>query len=118
MEKKVINEPILYMSLKLKPNQFEYYDRMMKVREKGAYEEWVKFFLEAVKHTAKNAINKIEQLFSLLKTDRQKIIGKKNRSDTVKKVYEFLLKQPIVTVNMLEAQMPVSYVTLNNVVED
>ena len=40
------------MSLYLKANQREYYDRLGEVRKNGNYEQWVKFFIKGVSETA------------------------------------------------------------------
>ncbi|OJG64606.1 hypothetical protein RV07_GL003982 [Enterococcus malodoratus] len=116
LEKEVIKTPVLYISLELKRNQFEYYDRMMAVRTTGNYEQWVKFFLEVVTHTAKNATKKIEQLSKLIDVDRAKIGEKRYRSNTVKNIYEFLLKHPLVTVNGLAEYFDLGFVSINNAI--
>lgn len=48
MEKGIMTTPVLYISYYLKRNRIEYYDRMMEVRNKDNYEQWVKFFLRAI----------------------------------------------------------------------
>lgn len=117
LEKKLIQAPILYISLELKRNQYEYYDRMMAVRNTGNYEQWVKFFLEVVTHTAKNATNKIEQLSKLIEQDRKKIADERYRSNTTKNIYELLLSQPLVTVKGLTEHFDVGFVTINNAIK-
>lgn len=117
LEKKVIQAPILYISLELKRNQYEYYDRMMTLRNTGNYEQWVKFFLEVVTHTAKNATNKIEQLSKLIEQDRKKIADERYRSSTAKNIYEFLLSQPLVTVKGLVKHFDIGFVTINNAIK-
>lgn len=44
----ILKRPVLYMSLYLKSNRIEYYDRLSEVRTKGNYEQWIKFFLRGV----------------------------------------------------------------------
>lgn len=117
LEKKVIQAPILYISLELKRNQYEYYDRMMALRNTGNYEQWVKFFLDVVTHTAKNATNKIEQLDKLIEQDRKKIEDERYRSSTTKNIYEFLLSQPLVTVKGLVKYFDIGFVTINNAIK-
>ncbi|MGG5372083.1 Fic family protein [Enterococcus sp. AZ196] len=117
LEKKVIQAPILYISLELKRNQYEYYDRMMAVRNTGNYEQWVKFFLEVVTHAAKNATNKINQLSKLIESDRKKIADEHYKSSTVKNIYEFLLSQPLVTVNGLAKYFDLGFATINNAIK-
>ncbi len=48
MECGLVSKPAIYISYFLKRNQVEYYDRMMEARKRGDYEQWVRFFLEAV----------------------------------------------------------------------
>ncbi len=65
MEKKVLNTPTLYISYFLKKNRVEYYDRMTEVREKGNYEQWIKFFLLALLESAEDAAATIDRLAAL-----------------------------------------------------
>lgn len=60
MERKLLQSPVFYISYFLKRNRVEYYDRMMEVRRKGSYEQWIKFFLKAVYESAEDAINTID----------------------------------------------------------
>lgn len=41
----ILKHPVLYMSLYLKSNRIEYYNRLSEVMAKGNYEQWIKFFL-------------------------------------------------------------------------
>jgi len=62
MEKGALSSPALYISYSLKRNRLEYYDRMMLVREKGEYKQWVQFFLTAILEAANDAIETIDKL--------------------------------------------------------
>lgn len=65
MEQKILSTPALYISYFLKKNRIEYYDRMTEVRTKGDYEQWIKFFLQALIESAEDAIRTIEELTAL-----------------------------------------------------
>ena len=65
MEKRVLSTPALYISYFLKKNRVEYYDRMTEVRTKGNYEQWVKFFLQAIMESAEDATATIDELIAL-----------------------------------------------------
>lgn len=45
MEREVLTYESLYISYFFKINRLEYYERLNGIREKGNYEQWVKFFL-------------------------------------------------------------------------
>ena len=61
----LISTPILYLSCYLKINQIEYYDRMNEIRKNGNFEQWIKFFLQGIVETSKDAIETIDKLVSL-----------------------------------------------------
>jgi Fic family protein len=65
MERKTLTVPVLYISYFLKKNRYEYYDRIIEVRTKGYYEQWVKFFLLAVYESATDAIESFDKLTDL-----------------------------------------------------
>lgn len=65
MEKNVLDSPSLYISYYLKKNRIEYYDRMMDVRDKGNFEQWILFFLKAIFESAKDANECIETINTL-----------------------------------------------------
>jgi Fic family protein len=62
MKERILSSPSLYISCYLKINRIEYYDRMTEVRKSGNYEQWIKFFLNAVRETAVDAIDTIDKL--------------------------------------------------------
>jgi Fic family protein len=65
IEKGLLTTPVLYISYFLKKNRIEYYDRLTAVRNKGNYEQWVKFFLQAVLESAQDAAITIDRLTAL-----------------------------------------------------
>jgi len=57
-----LSEPILYLSLYFKQNRAEYYERLQRVREEGAWEEWIRFFLRGVRETAQGGVATAKRL--------------------------------------------------------
>jgi Fic family protein len=54
-EEKILRRPLLYLSVFLKKNRTEYYDRLQAVRDSGQWEEWLTFFLRGVAEVAEEA---------------------------------------------------------------
>ncbi len=52
---KVLQQPLLYLSLFFKQHRDAYYDHLQRVRTEGAWEEWLDFFLEGVVTVAGSA---------------------------------------------------------------
>lgn len=65
IEKKILSHETLYISYFLKRNRIEYYDRLTEVREKGNFEQWIKFFLLAIHESAQDAIKTAHELIHL-----------------------------------------------------
>ena len=74
MEQGALNSPALYISYYLKKNRIEYYDRMSEVRNKDNYEQWIKFFLNAVKDSADESVDTIKKLSDLHDANIDKIV--------------------------------------------
>jgi Fic family protein len=47
-QQEILSRPLLYLSYYFKQNRMEYYDRLMAVRIKGDWENWIKFFLRGI----------------------------------------------------------------------
>ncbi|MCQ2411369.1 MAG: Fic family protein [Sphaerochaetaceae bacterium] len=117
MDRKVISAPVLYLSYYLKMNRIEYYDRMEEVRRTGDYEQWIRFFLDAVRESAADAITTIEQLSDLHARDVKKLADLSNRQKTtVTAVFELLEKTPIIDIRKTSETLGLSYNTVANAV--
>ena len=53
----VLQTPLLYLSLYLKARRADYYRLLQEVREQGAWEAWLEFFLDGVAETANQAFD-------------------------------------------------------------
>lgn len=111
MEKKVLTSPALYISYFLKTNRIEYYDRMSEVRLKGNYEQWIKFFLRAVKESAEDAITTINTLHKLHEENYAKIqtLGRSRLNAT--KLFEYLELNPIIDTTKTAQALGLTYNT-------
>jgi len=90
MEQKLLSHETLYISYFLKQNRIEYYDRLMEVRTKGNFEQWVKFFLRAIYESAQDAVQTIEELVKLHDKNADVV---KNTGKAAKTVMMAILKQ-------------------------
>lgn len=117
MERRLLSKPVIYVSYFLKKNQVEYYDRISEVRRSGNYEQWVRFFMEAVSAAAVDAVSSIEKL-SKLHTENVKLLPKSTRSrDTVRELFDYLEQHPIIDIKHTAADMGVSYNTVSAAVK-
>jgi Fic family protein len=71
----LLSEPLLYLSLYLKQNRSTYYALLTRVREEGAWEEWLAFFCDAVTVTARGAVSTAQEIRSLIARDRATVLS-------------------------------------------
>ena len=118
MEKQVLSSPVLYISYFLKKNRVEYYDRMSEVRRSGNYEQWIKFFLEAVYESARDAVETIDKLTSLHETYCIKISSLGRRAKSAMLVFEYLEANPIIEIQKTAKELGIAFNTISSAVKD
>lgn len=117
MEKKILTTPALYISYFLKKNRVEYYDRMTEVRSKGNYEQWVKFFLQALAESAKDAIAAIDELTALHDKNIDLVAGMGRASKNAMLVFRYLEANPIIEIGKTAEALGITFGTASNAVE-
>ena len=118
MEQKVLTTPALYISYFLKKNRIEYYDRMSEVRLKGNYEQWIKFFLEAVYESAKDAVETIDKLTALHNKNCTKVLNLGRRARNGMRVFEYLESNPIIEIRKTSQELDIAFNTISSVIKD
>lgn len=118
MEKRVLSTPALYISYFLKKNRIEYYDRMSEVRMKGNYEQWIKFFLEAVYESAKDATGTIDKLVALHDKNGAKVEVLGRRAKNAMRVFEYLEANPIIEIQKTAKELDIAFNTMSSIVKD
>jgi Fic family protein len=117
LEKKYLHRPVLYISYFLKANRIEYYDRMMEIRRKGNFEQWVKFFLKAVYESAEDAIQTIDRMTALHHKNVQMISSLGRNSGTALQIFTYLETSPIIEIKRTAAALGLSDKTVANTVK-
>ncbi|MBE6540681.1 MAG: Fic family protein [Ruminococcaceae bacterium] len=113
IEKNVLKSPALYISYFLKKNRVEYYDRMSEVRNKDNYEQWIKFFLNAVKESAYEAVDTIKKLSVLHETSIEKINAMGRASKNTAMVFEYLERNPIIDLGKTAKELGLAFSTVS-----
>lgn len=113
MDKKRLNTPALYISYYLKNNRIEYYDRMSEVRNKNNYEQWIKFFLRAVKESSEDAVDTINKLSELHNKNIATIDAMGRASKAARQIFDYLEKNPIIDIRKTAEELILSYNTVS-----
>lgn len=122
LDKQVLHSPALYISYYLKMNRIEYYDRMSEVRAKDNYEQWVKFFLLAIKESAEDAVETIKKLNDLHSTNVSVIEDMGRQAKTARLIFNYLEQNPIIDIGKTASELGISFNTassyINRLVEN
>ena len=112
MEQRLIEKPVIYISYFLKKNQIEYYDRISEVRRTGNFEQWIRFFLEAVSKAASDSLEAIRQLSVLHDTNVEKLPKTTRSKDNLRAVFDYIEQYPIIDIKRTAKELEVSYNTV------
>lgn len=113
-----MREPLLYLSLFLKANRAEYYRLLQEVREQGAWEAWLEFFLAGVAETANQAFEAGTRIVELFKSDRDFITQESVRAGSELRIHDHFQQTPYLTANQLVERTDLSAPTVNAALAD
>ncbi|MEX0904897.1 MAG: Fic/DOC family N-terminal domain-containing protein [Balneolaceae bacterium] len=91
---KLLHQPVLYLSDYIIGNKSEYYRLLRGVTEKGEWESWILFMLNAVRDTSRQTMQRINDIRSLM--DETILYAKEKLPARVysKELIELLFEQP------------------------
>jgi len=104
----ILPQPLLYLSPYFESNRQAYYDLLLEVSERGAWEEWLNFFLTAVKIQADDAILRINEMMELKEDYRAKMQSKRG-SPGLFKAIDFLFEKPVFSANQLAKELGTNF---------
>jgi Fic family protein len=117
-EREVLLKPVLYLSYYFKKHRAEYYERLQAVRDEGAWEPWLKFFLRAVIEVSKQATETARRILSLRETHRQLVTDNLARTTANgHRILEHLYKHPIISISDAQGLIGTSYTSANALIE-
>ena len=94
----VLEQPTLYLSLFFKTHRSTYYARLQAVREEGAWEDWIRFFMEGVAVTAEGAVTSARKILDLFDADQAQIHGLGRNANAALRVHDAMKRRPIATI--------------------
>jgi Fic family protein len=113
MEHGVLPQPLLYMSPYLERHKDRYIDLMFEVSKRGAWTDWIGFFLEAVYESALGTIRVAERLQDLQRRYRERFQTAQS-SALVLRMIDMAFEHPARTVGDFAAELGVTYQGASN----
>ena len=113
-ERGVLHKPVLYLSHYFRQRRQEYYEHLQAVRDHGAWEQWLSFFLRGIVTVSKEAAETARRILVLREEHRAAITAHLGRgAGSGHKVLERLYLQPIVSVHDVQAITGTTYASAN-----
>ena len=108
-----MEHPLLYLSLYLKENRAAYYRLLQEVREHGAWEAWLEFFLNGVAETANRAFDAARRIVALFEADRARIAEGGAAAHSALRVHELMQRNPYAAAPRLARETGLTTPTIN-----
>lgn len=116
LDKGKLSQPLLYLSEYFNNNKSRYYAKLQNVREDGDYEEWIKFYLRAVKsqsqRSTKTAVKILEK-----RREYKSALRKEGVPDNCVVLMENMFDLNARTINTVSEELGVSYHAARNYVK-
>lgn len=113
----VLHKPVLYLSHYFKQHRQSYYEHLQAVRDHGAWEAWLAFFLQGVISVAGEAAETARRILQLREQHRAAITEHLGRAaGNGHKVLESLFDRPIVSVSDVQKMTGTTYAAANGLV--
>jgi Fic family protein len=111
---KVLARPLLYLSLYLKRNRDEYYSHLQRIRTDGAWENWLRFFLEGVVEVADSATDTTRKIVRLVEDDRRKILTIGRAAASASQLHAIAARDIVFTIPGAARALSLTGVTVGN----
>lgn len=115
VERRVLPTPLLYLSAYFEATRRDYYRCLRDVTERGAWQDWLQYFLNAVARQSEDALGRSERINRLLDTWRDKVSARGYQSAS--RLIDLLAMNPFVTAKKAGQQLGVAFTTAQRAIE-
>jgi len=116
-KKNKISKPLLYTSDYFEKHRREYYDLLLTTNKTGNFEDWIRFFLEAVKVQSEDALERTIKI-QKLREDYQNTTKNHKQASNLLNVIDNLFLNPFIRINQIASKLNVTYPTAKKAVEN
>jgi Fic family protein len=109
-QKEILLKPVLYLSHWFKLHRTRYYELLQNIRDKGEWEEWIKFFLEGVASVSLEATETARAIVAMREDHRRIITDRFGRSaGNGLRVLESLYTHPFIDTAAVREKLTLSF---------
>ena len=115
IEQQILPTPLLYLSAFFEAARRDYYDGLRGVSERGAWNEWLEYFLQGVARMSEDALSRAARINSKLIEWQKKVAGASTNAPL--RVVELLAANPFITANGAAEKLGVAFTTAQRAIE-
>jgi Fic family protein len=115
IERKILPTPLLYLSAFFEASRRDYYDGLRGVSERGAWKDWVEYFLLGVARMSEDALSRAARLNTKLAEWQKGVAGQSTK--TPLRVVELLAANPFITAKGCVEKLGVAFTTAQRAIE-
>ena len=116
LERKLLSQPLLYLSDFFEQHRDEYYELLLNVSQKGDWKAWFTFFLNGVRQQSEDALSTIQKLLNLQSEYRALGTGRKVPK-SVNRLIDYLFASPIISISALSKAWKMPFPTVQRGVD-
>lgn len=109
--------PLLYLSAFFERYRDDYYRHLLAVSTRGAWEDWIAYFLRGVREQARDAAQTAKRLLELQQDYRQRLAARRI-SKIALPLLDALFLNPVVTAPLVRDRFQVNFRTAQNGIDD
>ena len=116
LERGVLPQPLLYLSVFFERNRNQYYDLLMATSRTGDLAPWIRFFLRGVAEQATDAEERTVRLVELQSTVRGELLVERAPMTAVRAA-ELLFSKPYISASSLAKDLDVTFPTAQSAID-
>jgi Fic family protein len=115
IERQILLTPLLYLSAFFEASRRDYYDGLRAISERGAWNDWLEYFLLGVARMSEDALNRAMRINQLLAQWQKKVSGESTSNPL--RVVELLGGNPFVTTKRTADKLGIAFTTAQRAIE-
>ena len=115
IERQILPTPLLYLSAFFEASRRDYYDGLRGISERGAWNDWLEYFLLGVARMSEDALSRAMRINGLLAEWQKKVSGESSNNPL--RVVELLGANPFITIKGAADKLTIAFTTAQRAVE-
>jgi len=115
VQRQILPAPLLYLSAFFEASRREYYNGLRGISERGAWNDWLEYFLLGVARMSEDALSRATRINQLLARWQKAVSGESSKAPS--HVVELLGANPFITIKGAAEKLEVAFTTAQRAIE-